>query len=175
MHEPGIVPLHAQTTANALHYAYRISNDEPTQQLALLQCAAFVAMFRQMTNTGESQFNIQKLEPQPLEEHHSPQALQEIFSDLTARRRVQAARKSLSYLRGGGDADSLIAAARHHLVYGAMEAHDYKFAEAVFDGVAQFAQPEWRSRFLNAGMVYLKAPTKRQVPIVAETIELLRA
>ena len=173
MHEPGIVPLHAQTTANALHYAYRVSNDEPTQQLALLQCAAFVAMFRQMTHTGESEFNLQKLEPQPVEAHDPPRALEEIFSDLAARRRVQAARKSLSYLRGGGDANSFIATARHHLVYGAVEAHDYKFAEAIFDNYSQFPHAEWRSRFLSAGMGYFKAPTQRPVPIVAETIELL--
>jgi hypothetical protein len=176
MREPGIVPLHAQTTANALHYAYRVSNDGPAQQLALLQCAAFVAMFRQMTNTGEAEFNLQKLEPQPLEGHDPSQALGEIFSDLAARRRVQAARKSLGYLRSGGDANSLIATARHHLVYGAMEAHDYKFAEAMFDNDSQFPQAEeWRSRFLSSGMAYFKAPSKRPVPIVAETIELLRA
>lgn len=175
MHEPGIVPLHAQTSANALHYAYRISNDEPTQQLALLQCAAFVAMFRQMTNTGESQFNLQKLEPQPLEGHSASQALEEIFSDLAARRRMQAARKSLGYLRSGGDADSLIATARRHLVYGAVEAHDYKFAEAVFDNYSQFPQAAWRAGFLSAAMAYFKAPTRRPVPIVDETIELLRA
>jgi hypothetical protein len=175
MHEPGIVPVHAQTSANALHYAYRTSNDEPTQQLALLQCAAFVAMFRQMTHTGESEFNLQKLEPQPLEEHGSSQALEEIFSDLAARRRVQAARKSLGYLRSGGDADSLIATARRHLVYGAMEAHDYKFAEAVFDNYSQFPQAAWRLGFLSAAMAYFKAPTRRPVPIVAETLELLRS
>jgi hypothetical protein len=175
MHEPGIVPLHAQTTANALHHAYRISTDEPAQQLALLQCAAFVALFRRMTNTSESEFNLQKLEPQPLEGHDPSQASREIFSDLAARHRVQAARKSLGYLRNGGDANSLIATARHHLVYGAMEAHDYKFAEALFDNYSQFPQAEWRSRFLSAGMGYFKAPTKRPVPIVAETIELLRA
>lgn len=174
MHEPGIVPLHAQTTANALHYAYRVTSDEPTQQLALLQCAAFVAMFRQMTNTGESELNLQKLEPQVLEKHDPPQALGEIFSDLAASRRLQAARKSLGYLGSGGDAGSLIAAARHHLVYGAVEAHDYKFAEAVFDNYSQFPQADWRSRFLSAGMGYFKAPTKRPVPIVAEATELLR-
>ena len=174
MHEPGIVPLHAQTTANALHYAYRVTSDEPTQQLALLQCAAFVAMFRQMTNTGESELNLQKLEPQVLEKHDPPQALGEIFSDLAASRRLQAARKSLGYLGSGGDAGSLIAAARHHLVYGAVEAHDYKFVEAVFDNYSQFPQADWRSRFLSAGMGYFKAPTKRPVPIVAEATELLR-
>jgi len=45
MHEPSIVLLHAQTTANALHYAYRVCGNEQTQQLMLLQCAAFMARF----------------------------------------------------------------------------------------------------------------------------------
>src|SRR6185312_4519050 len=133
MHQPGIVSLHSQTSANALHYAYRTSGDEQTQQLALLQCAAFVAMFREMTNTGATDFNLQKLQPiqppapQPPQPQPQPQSesgpqgtaappLEEIFADLSARRREQAAQKSLSYLRGGGDPGSLIAAARHHLV-----------------------------------------------------------
>jgi hypothetical protein len=63
-----------------------------------------------------------------------------------------------------------------------MEAHDYKFAEAIFDNYGQFpesgrfaqAGAGWRARFLSAGMAYFKAPTKRPVPIVAEAIELLK-
>ena len=175
MHQPGIVALHAQTTANALHYAYRVSQVEQTQQLTLLQCAAFVAMFRQMTNTSEGAVNLQKLQPQDLERKSTQQPLEEIFADLSVRRRAQAASKSLGYLRNGGDAGSLIAAARHHLVYGAVEAHDYKFTEAVFDNYAQFSNTDWSARFLSAGMAYFKAPTQRPVPIVAETIELLEA
>lgn len=169
MHQPGIVSLHSQTTANALHYAYRTCGDEQTQQLALLQCASFVAMFREMTNTGAADFDLQKLQAG---EQAAP--LEDIFADLSAHRREQAARKSFSYLHGGGDAGSLIAAARHHLVYGAVEAHDYKFAEAVFDNYAQFPDAQWRSRFLSAGMAYFKAPREHPVPIVAETLELLR-
>ena len=177
MHQPGIVSLHSQTTANALHYAYRTSGDEQTQQLALLQCAAFVTMFREMTHTGAGDFNLQKLQPlEPPRSQTGDQAtpLEAIFADLSLHRREQAAQQSLSYLHGGGDAGSLIAAARHHLVYGAVEAHDYKFAEAVFDNYAQFPDPDWRSRFLSAGMAYFKAPRERPVPIVAETLELLR-
>ena len=180
MHQPGIVALHSQTSANALHYAYRTSDEEQTQQMALLQCAAFVAMFREMTHTGPTDFNLQKLQPlQSPEPQVGTQAgaappLEEIFADLSVRRREQAARKSLSYLQGGGAAGGFIAAARHHLVYGAVEAHDYKFAEAVFDNYAQFPDSPWRSRFLSAGMAYFKAPTSRPVPVVAETLELLR-
>jgi hypothetical protein len=173
MQQPGIVPLHAQTTANALHYAYRVSEQEQTQQLTLLQCAAFIAMFREMTHTKETDVNLQKLEPLPLE-RKAVDPLEEIFSDLSAGHRPEAARKSFGYLRSGGNADNLVAAARRHLVYGAQEAHDYKFAEAVFDTYAQFPDPAWRSRFLSAGMAYFKAPSQRPVPIVAETLNLFQ-
>jgi hypothetical protein len=174
VHAPGIVPLHAQTTANALHYAYRACEDEQTKQLTLLQCAAFVAMFREMTRTMESDVNLAKLEPLPLE-RKGADALAEIFSGLSAGHRLQATRKSLAYLRSGGSADDLIATARHHLVYGAQEPHDYKFSEAVFDNYTQFPDPDWRTRFLCAGMAYFKAPTRRPVPIVADTLKLLQA
>jgi hypothetical protein len=173
MQQPGILPLHAQTTANALHYAYRACDNEQTQQLILLQCAAFIAMFREMTRAKETDVNIQKLEPLPLE-RKGVDPLEEIFSDLSASHRLEATRKSLGYLRSGGDPDNLIATARHHLVYGAREAHDYKFAEAVFDNYAQFPDPAWRSRFLSAGMAYFKAPSQHPVPIVAETLRLLQ-
>jgi hypothetical protein len=173
MQQPGIVPVHAQTTANALHYAYRVCDNEQTQQLILLQCAAFIAMFREMTRTKETDVNLQKLEPLPLE-RKGIDPLEEIFSELSARHRLEAARKSLGYLRSGGDPDNLIATARHHLVYGAQETHDYKFAEAVFDNYAQFPDPAWRSRFLSAGMAYFKPPSQHPVPIVAETLRLLQ-
>jgi hypothetical protein len=173
MHEPGIVPLHAQTTANALHYIYRVCDNEQTQQLTLLQCAAFIAMFRGMTHATQTDVNLRKLEPLPLE-RQAADPLEEIFSALSAGQRLQAARKSLGYLRDGGDADHLIATARHHLVYGAQEAHDYKFAEAVFDNYTRGTDPDWRARFLSAGMAYFKAPGPRPVSIVAETLKLLQ-
>jgi len=172
MHEPGIVPLHAQTTANALHYIYRVCDNEQTQQMTLLQCAAFVAMFREMTRAREADLELQKLEPLPLE-RRPEERLEEIFSALSAGHRVQAARGSLGYLRDGGDADKLIATARHHLIYGAQEAHDYKFTAAILDNLAQFSDPGWRARFLSAGMAYFKAPRTQPVPLVAETLQLL--
>ena len=86
-----------------------------------------------------------------------------------------AARKSLSYLQTGDDAEALIAKARHHLVYNADEPHDYKFSEAVFDSYAQLANSDWRHRFLCAGMAYFKAPAKRPGPIVEQMLERLKA
>jgi hypothetical protein len=173
LHQPGIVAVHAQTTANALRYAYRVCESEETQQLTLLQCAAFIALFRELTHTRDTDLILPTLEPQSLE-HPAADPLEEVFADLSGENRLQAARKSLGYLAHGGDAERLIATARHHLVYGAEEPHDYKLAEAVFDSGAQFRDSAWRSRFLSAGMAYFKAPTRRPIPIVSETLRLLQ-
>lgn len=173
MLQPGIVALHAQTTSNALHYGYRMSGDERTQLMLLLQCASFVAMFRQMTGAAESDLNLGALEPLALGSRQE-EALREVFSELSKGQRRQAARKCLAYLQSGGDTDSVIAAARHSLVLGAEEAHDFKLSEAVFENSTQFSDATWRPRFLSAGMAYFTAPLQRPRPLVAETMELLR-
>src|ERR1700693_1821098 len=56
MAQPSILSMHAQTTANALHYAYRACHSAETQQLMLLQCAAFIALFRSFTDVSASDF-----------------------------------------------------------------------------------------------------------------------
>ena len=174
LRQPGIVAVHAQTTANALHYAYRLSADDSTRQLALLQCAAFVAMFRQMTGARPADLNLTALRPLPVE-HSGEDAIAAVFAELSAGNRLQASGRCLSYLQSGGDAERVIAAARHHVVYGAQEAHDYKFAEAVFDNYTQFHDPAWRARFLSAGMAYFKPPARRPGAVVEEARELLSA
>jgi hypothetical protein len=173
MTQPGILTVHAQTTANALYYAYRICRDEPTQQMLLLQCAAFIAMFRQFT-AGAADFQLDAL--QPAEPHGSGiDAIEEIYSEVSAGRRSLAAGKALGYLQTGGDPQALIGVARHHVVYHADEAHDYKFAEAVFENYASLEDAQWRRRYLSAGMAYFKAPAQQPGAVVQETLEALRA
>ena len=174
LRQPSFVLLHAQTTANALHYAYRVCGDEPTQQLMLLQCAAFIAMFRRLVGAAQSDLSLDALQPLPLD-NTGGDALTEIFSDLSAGHRLQAARKSLGYLQNGGDPAPLIATARHHLVYNADEVHDYKYCEAVFDNYAHLADSASRYRFLSAGMAYFKAPARRPGPVVEDMMDLLKS
>ena len=171
--QPSIVLLHAQTTANALHYAYRVCSNEQTQQLMLLQCAAFIAMFRTLVHVSQPEFSLDSLQPLSLDST-GVEAVAEIFADVAAGHRLQGARKCLAYLQNGGDADAVIATARHHLIYNADEPHDYKFSEAVFDNYRYLADSTWRSRFLSAGMAYFKGPARRPGAVVEEMIELLK-
>ena len=46
MQQPGIVSLHALTSANALHYAYRTIGDHTMRPLLMLQNVAFLCHFR---------------------------------------------------------------------------------------------------------------------------------
>ena len=174
MHQPGTVPLHAQTTANALYYAYRVCSDQQTQQLTLLQCAAFIAMFRKLVGTTQPGPSLEALQPLPLDSS-AVDAIEEVFADVAADRRLQAARKTLGFLQSGGDAEAFIAKARHHLVYNADEAHDYKFSEAVFDSYAHLSNSAWQCHFLSAGMAYFKAPAKRPGPVVEQMLDRLKA
>jgi len=174
MSQPSIVLVHAQTTANALHYAYRVCGNEQTQQLMLLQCAAFIAMFRTLVAATRRDSSLDSLQPLPLDSTGAD-AIAEIFADVSAGHRLQAARKSLGYLQNGGDAGALIATARHHLIYNAEEPHDYKFSEAVFDNYSHLVDSAWRRRFLSAGMAYFRGSAKRPGPVVEEMIELLSA
>jgi hypothetical protein len=173
MAQPGILTVHAQTTANALHYAYRSCGDPQTQQLMLLQCAALIAMFRRFTAVSASDFALEALQPLPLHAS-SDEAIDEIYADVSAGHRLRAAGKSVGYLEGGGDPESLIARIRHQVVYYADEPHDYKFPEAVFDSYAQFPDAAWRRRFLSAGMAYYKAPAQHPRPLIQGTLEMLR-
>jgi hypothetical protein len=173
MCEPSILSLHAQTTANALHYAYRVCGNERVQQLMLLQCAAFIAMFRSLTGATQRGFSLEALEPLALH-RRGVDAIEEIYSEVTAGDRLQAAGKTLGYLDSGGDAEALIAKTRQYLVQNAAEPHDYKFAEAMIDNYSHLADSAGRRRFLSTGVAECKAAAERPSPVVNEMRELLR-
>src|SRR5258706_15934189 len=114
-------------------------------------------MFRKLVSATQPDISLEALQPLPLDST-AVDAIDEIFAEVSAGRRLQAARKSLSYLQTGGDAETMIAKAPHHLVYKPDETHDYKISETVLDSYAHLANSHWRSRFLSAGMASFKAP-----------------
>jgi hypothetical protein len=161
MRRPGIVALHAVTTANALHFAFRTSQDDATRRLLLLQNAAFATMFRGALGNNLSGPRIDAMEPVAVK---GADAVAEIFEDVT-RDKPAAAGKVLAYLRAGegaGDAagngahaTGLIDAARRLLFLKGNNAHDYKFSAAVLEDY-QHVSPAWRDRFLASSVYMLR-------------------
>jgi hypothetical protein len=171
--EPGVVPLHAQTSANALHYAYRESDDAEIRQLMLLQCAAFIPMFRVRIRGRDRLASIDGPEPTPTTAPNAD-ALDDIFADeLRAKSTIMG--KAQSYLESGVAAEPLIDRVRRYVVDTTTGAHDYKFAEAVFENYAWTPRSPWRDRYLSAGFVYFNGPATPSNRVIREARELLNA
>ena len=184
MTESGVVPLHAQTSSNSLHYAFRESGDAATQQLMLLQCAAFIPRFRAMSPLARRGVaRLDEVEPLPVETPAGiptgdaaagMDALDDVFSGGRGER-PQTIGKALGYLEAGGAVQAIVDRVRHSLAETATNSHHYKFAEAVFENHAWTPRSPWRDRYLAAGFAYFNGPWNRPNTTMLEARELLQA
>ena len=175
MRDPSVVPVHAQTTANALHYCFRHSTDERTQRLLLLQCAAFIAMFTRLVGNQLADVRIDALEPIDVS-GDTQTTIEEILADLPENR-LRAAGRTLGLLAADDNPEAIMAAARHYLALNGDDSHDYKFLEAAFENHAQFTDALWSRRFLAASIVYATGSSaqSRSRRVIDEARELIRA
>lgn len=168
MRNPGIVSLHAVTSANAMHYAYQACTEDETRRLLTLQLAAFLTKFRSDPKGLEDRKQrIHLLEPIDLPTA-SPEALESIFTDVTENRYV-AARKILTFCRrDDAHAAQFIDNARRMLFMKGTNAHDYKFTSAVLEDYYQVS-PGLRESFLAASVYNLRGSKEPDNKLVQRT------
>ncbi len=171
MRQPRVVPVHAQTSANAFHYVFRHARTEETKLLALLQSAAFMPEFYRRVGSAQPGLRIENLEPLPVP-GDSGEKLQDAFSELP-RDHISSARKALHYLRHGGSAYRLIATARHLLARNGRQSHDYKFTEAALENYREMPPTMWRDRILSASMAYFTGPAAAPSRVSRKALQLL--
>ena len=171
LRRPTVVPVHAQTSANAFHYAFRHARAEDTQVLALLQSAAFMPAFRRGVGNTRPDLRIDELEPLAVS-GNGAEALREAFSELP-HDPTSGARKALHYLQHGGSADRLIVSARRQLARNGRQSHDYKFTEAALENYREMSSTAWRDRILSASMAYFIGSATAPSPVAQEALELL--
>lgn len=175
MRKPGIVALHAVTSANALHYASTASGDDLTRRLMLLQAVAFVTLFRDevVRRGGEmADLHLEALEPVAPAESDQ-EAIAAIFQDVSGNRPAAAARV-LGYLQAGRSPEDLIAAARRMIFLKGRDSHDYKFSSAVLEDFYNVT-PAWRNQFLATAVFNLKGTGDADNSLVARTRAALNA
>jgi hypothetical protein len=172
MRQPGIVGLHTLTTANAMRYCYDACGDDATRRLLLLQCAAFLPLFRgAMTCRGKVEdVKIDALQPAEINKTNGPEW---VFADV-GRDRAAAAAKAYGFLNHGGDAKLLINMARLLIFLKGSDSHDYKFSSAVLEDYYHVA-PEQRDRFLAASTFWLKGSSAKDNALVGRIREALKA
>jgi hypothetical protein len=176
MRQPGIFSLHALTTSNALRFAYEAAGQDETRRLLLLQNAAFVPFYLEtMRRRGGkvADGRLDQLEPAPLKKGPTALAVSEIMADISGSR-LQAARKTLTYLKDNPQPRELIDAARLLIFLKGNDSHDYKFSSAVFEDF-EHVSPVWRHRYLANSMFILRGPKDKENGIVQRTREALKA
>lgn len=155
MRQRGIVALHAMTTSNALHFAFRNVANDNTRRLLLLQNVAFVPMFRDAMQQRGPIGDIQIDQFDAADEATDPnEAVSQIFQQVT-NDRLQAARQVLAYLSGANDPLELMREARRLVFSKGNDSHDYKFSSAVLEDYFQMS-PGWRDRYLAASVYQLR-------------------
>ena len=153
---PGLVSLHAITTANALHFAYQNCGNESTRKQLLLQACAFMPLFRGDTvKQNEDRFDQTSAEPVSTNE---TEAIDEIFSGMTRKNKAQSAARVFHYLESGHSPRRFIDTARRFLFLKGSNSHDYKFSSAVMEDFYSVS-PEWRNHYLAASVFRLRGPS----------------
>jgi hypothetical protein len=165
MRKPGIITLHACTTTNALHHAFRHAGSDETRRFLLLQNASFLPLFRDDAGVKDG-VAIDTFEPLAGESGGSP-GLDEIFAGLAADR-MGAARRTLAYLDAGGDPRAFAAAAQRLIYLKGTDSHDYKFSSALLEDFHALS-PAYRNRFLAAGVHWLKGSSLPDSTLVARS------
>ncbi|MBS0205942.1 MAG: hypothetical protein JSS49_23880 [Planctomycetes bacterium] len=166
--QPGIVALHAMTSSNALRYAFQATSNDETRRMVFLQNVAFLPLFRgAMVSRGQvGTARLDTLEAIPLDAT-GPNACTEILADIS-RNRSQAAGKLISYVKDNPDPVDFIDAARLLIFLKGTNSHDYKFSAALLEDF-QHVSPEWRARFLAAGVYNLRGSGDRENQLVKRT------
>jgi hypothetical protein len=152
MRRPGILSLHALTSTNALHYAFRNCANDETRRLLLLQNASFLTLFR-----GDEKdlkpLHLDALEPAN-KPGGKPPTIDEIFADIS-HDRLRAASNTLAWLKDHPAPREFITHARRLVFLKGNNAHDYKFSSAVLEDYGNIS-PAWRDRYLAASVFNLR-------------------
>jgi hypothetical protein len=168
-----IVPIHAVTSSNALHFAFKTAADDNTRRLLLLQAVSFVPLFQKaMSGRGKlADSRLDTLEAAKVDV--KPGTIEEIFSDVSSDRSVASA-KILGYLNADGNPQDVIDAARLLIFMKGTNAHDYKYSTAALEDYYHIS-PAWRNRYLAGSVFNLKGSSSPDNKLVERTRAALKA
>jgi hypothetical protein len=180
-------PVHAVTSTNALHFAFRTVMEPRTRLLVLLQAVCWVS--EKMTGLSIQRkrlrdLRITKLDPADVAADPAKAAVG-VFELLPAKgakvapadkldrdKDDRACRGALALVKTAAGRRTFGAAALLHLNAKANNSHDYKYAAAAFEDVALVSE-RWRPAFLAATVNVLHGPASEDAPVFREAREAL--
>lgn len=168
MHAPGIIPLHAVTACNALHFIYGAAGDPTTRKLALLQAAGWVPLYRQRMEQPP------RVRIDQIGQEGAPAGADDVLArilDAIGSDRRRAADETVRHLRSGGDAGALFAAARRLIFLKGDDSHDYKFGAATIEEFERAADPAWKPALAASILSNVPAPGDADNPLMVRVRE----
>ena len=155
MRLPGILGVHCVTSANALHYAFRMAGDPETRLYLALQGASWMAQFGSFMSSddGFRDFEIDRLESAKVSE--DPKASSSEILRLLNEDADLAARKAQGHAVAHPGDPSFARAARTLLFNKVGDSHHFKYAAAAFEDLA-LVDPAWQPHMLATATYYLR-------------------
>ena len=156
MRAPGGLGVHAVTSVNALHYAFRVADKAETRLLLLLQGVGWMSQFVSFMVQRDDKFgdtDITKVEG--IEIPATPEEAAEEILALVPSDRIVAAQKAFRYAQVYAEPDGFKRTAQSLIFTKGRDVHDYKYAVAIFEDYHQ-VDPVWRPHMLATAVYNLR-------------------
>ncbi len=172
LRQPGILGVHCVTSANALHYAFRMSGNAETRLYLLLQAVGWMGQFANYMSKDDRlrDLDLTKLEPSNSASDGGVDA-RAILQDLGANA-DRAARAAIGYAMNRPDLTDFFRMSRSLLFRKAEESHRFKYAAAIFEDFS-LVSPAWQPHMLAVSTYYLLGPAERDSEVVTRAREAL--
>ncbi|OJW21645.1 MAG: hypothetical protein BGO49_09810 [Planctomycetales bacterium 71-10] len=172
MRNPGIIALHATTSANALHFIFGASGDDATRKLALLQAVGWQPLYRERIKSPDAV--VIDAIPEDADVPPGPEAVERLF-DAAGRDRARAAAETVAYLAKGGSIGPLFDLGAKLIFRKGTDSHDYKYGAAIWEESLVVTDPKWRPRLAAAAMYNLPSARKPDSPLMQRAREAVAA
>lgn len=172
MRQPGIYGIHTVTSLNGLRYAYEMSADPETRLVLLLQGAGWMCQFQRFMagkNDGLRNVRITDLPAEP----RAPAGIEQVF-ELIGKDAPQAALQAMTLASDPARTELFRRTAYRLIFRKATDAHDYKYAAAVFEDL-ELVSPAWRPQMLATSVYHLRGANHPDSPLMSRAVEALRS
>jgi len=173
MRLPGILGVHAVTSINALHYAFRVAGNPETRLLLLLQGTGWMSQFASVMKQNNSFGNTDITDVEGVD---IPAAAEEAAAEILAlvsSDRASAARKAFRYAQKNPEPSCFQRAAQSLIFTKSRDVHDYKYAAAIFEDYA-LVDPAWRPHMLATAAYNLRGSQSPDSPLTERARDVVR-
>jgi hypothetical protein len=174
MQQPGIYGIHTVTSVNGLRYAYETCADPETRLVLLLQGVGWMCQFRNFMASrpqGLQDVDITKLQPSTIDEQ--PAAAAENILAAISTNRTDAAAQALAFAQKHPQPHAFQQAALQAIFHKGTDAHDYKYAAAVFEDY-ELVSEAWRPHILATAVYHLPGASQSDSALMNRAREAVR-